>query len=80
MNQSTSTEASKSFLASTSATDGLACLLDQAQALVTVLVQDEGYSNLPEAVLGNMLDILQEKLQAMGNSLSYLHSSMGVMQ
>lgn len=80
MKQSISTAAEQSFLANTKAADGLACLLDQAKALIAVLVQDEGYSTMSEPVLGNMLDILQEKLFAMESNLLNIDTGMGVMQ
>ena len=71
---------SAGFMASVKATDNLACLLDQAESLVKVLVKDECYSELPESVLGNMLDMLEEKLHAMKSNLLNLDNGMGVMQ
>ncbi|WNO60894.1 hypothetical protein [Rheinheimera sp. MMS21-TC3] len=68
------------FLASIKVTDNLAVLLDQAKSLIKVLVKDENYGELPSPVLGNMLDMLEEKLQAMEANLANLDSGVGVMQ
>lgn len=68
------------FMASIVATDKMAVLLNQSMALVEALIHDESYSSLPEAVLGNMLDVLHEKLQHLETSFLSLDATEGALQ
>ena len=74
------TVSNKCFMASIPTSDNMAVLLNQSMALVEALIHDESYSSLPASVLGNMLDMLQEKLRQIESSFMGLDAAEGALQ